>query len=97
MLNRGLFSDSEGPVPPPRRKDGGKTPEPPKSMYEKLPDSLKTELLVRTVEGDVDEKTLAQRQELTRSKSPAQLGQIHGLSDDEKVKTSEEVVNSLAV
>ena len=50
-------------------------------MYEKLPGSLKTELLVRTVEGDVDEKTLAQRQELTRSMSPAQLGQIHGLSD----------------
>lgn len=49
-------------------------------MYERLPESLKTEVLVRSV-VEVDEKVLRQRQEMTRSMSPAQLSEIHGFSD----------------
>lgn len=49
-------------------------------MYDKLPGSLKTECLVRT-KVETDEATLKQRQEMTRSMTPGQLGEIRGLSD----------------
>ena len=50
------------------------------NLYEKLPDSLKTECLVRT-KVEVDEKVLKERQEMTRSMSPVELSRIHGISD----------------
>ena len=49
------------------------------SLYGKLPSSLKSELLVKTVEDDPE--VTKQRQELCRSMSPAQLGEIRGLGD----------------
>ncbi|XP_059092500.1 uncharacterized protein LOC131887810 isoform X3 [Tigriopus californicus] len=70
-------SETGSPIPPPRRKDRDDHP---KSMYERLPESLKTEVLVRSV-VEADEKVLRQRQEMTRSMSPAQLSEIHGFSD----------------
>ncbi len=50
------------------------------NLYEKLPEGLKTEMLVRT-KVETDEQTLKERQELTRAKSPAELGKIRGFSD----------------
>ena len=48
-------------------------------MYATLPASLKTEVLVKSkIE---DEEVMRQRQELTRSKSPTELSEIHGLED----------------
>ena len=65
------------PVPPPRRsrleqlnKD---------NLYETFP-SLKTQCSVRSRVLE-DEEVIKQRQELIRSKSPAQLSEIHGLDD----------------
>jgi hypothetical protein len=51
-------TESEDPVPPPRRfkKEG---------LYESLPESLKTELQVRT-KIETDEKLVKERQELCR-------------------------------
>jgi len=78
---------SDLPIPTLRKKkkekDLAKSRESVKSqanLYEKLPSSLKTECLVRSKVDDDGEK-LKQRQELTRAKSPAALGQIEGLSD----------------
>ena len=49
--------------------------------YEGLPDSLKKECFVRSkVDGDPDDEVKA-RQELVKSMTPLQLGQIRGLSD----------------
>ncbi len=50
------------------------------NLYEKLPDSLKTEVLVRTKEVE-DDQTLKERMQMTRSMSPAELGTIRGFSD----------------
>ena len=49
------------------------------NLYEKFP-SLNQECMVRsrTIE---DEEVIKQRQELIRSKSPAELSQIHGLNE----------------
>ena len=48
--------------------------------YEALPDSLKSEVLVRT-KVEEDPEVLAERQELVKTKKPAELAEIHGLSD----------------
>ncbi len=50
------------------------------TLYDKLPDSFKAEVLVKAKE-DPDEGKIKQRQELTRSKSPHELSQITSLSD----------------
>lgn len=70
--------DPSNPVAPPRkgRDDSAEK----KTLYEKLPAGLKQECLVRTKVG-TDEQVMHDRQELTRSKTPAELGQIHGFSD----------------
>ncbi len=70
-------SSAGSPVAPPRKKDTTKSKE---NLYEKLPDSLKTEVLVRSKVVE-DDDVLRDRQELTRSRTPRQLGEIHGLSD----------------
>ena len=61
-------------APPRKSKDQGAAAEDeaPKTLYEKLPGSLKSEVLVRS-KVEVDEKVLKERQELTRSMSPAQV------------------------
>ena len=66
-------TDNAGPTPPPRRFRR-------EDLYESLPASLKTEVLVKT-KVEVDENVLKQRQELTRSKSPAELSEMRGLDD----------------
>ena len=50
------------------------------NLYERLPESLKVECLVRTKMGE-DEEVLRQRQEMTRTMTPAELGEIRSLSD----------------
>ena len=50
------------------------------NLYEKLPDSLKAECLVRT-KVEEDEEVLKERQQMTRAMSPAELSKIHGFSD----------------
>ena len=74
LFSRGN-SDSAAPVAPPRRnkdQSAAAEDEAPKTLYEKLPDSFKSEVLVRS-KVEVDEKVLKERQELTRSMSPAQV------------------------
>merc|ERR1711963_1319058 len=60
------------PVPPPRgqKKEG---------IYDSIPASLKSELIVKSVEQNQD--LVAERQETIRTHTPAQLSEIHGLSD----------------
>jgi hypothetical protein len=48
------------------------------TLYEKLPASLKAEVMVRA--KDTDQEKSKQRQELIRSKSPHELSQITSLS-----------------
>ena len=76
LLNKKATSDAvdnAGPTPPPRRFRR-------EELYDSLPASLKTEVLVKT-KVETDEEVLKQRQELTRSKSPAQLSEMKGLDD----------------
>ena len=62
-----------GPTPPPRRFRR-------EDIYATLPASFKTEVLVKS-KIETDDELLKARQELTRSKSPAQLSEIHGIED----------------
>ncbi len=81
---------SDFPIPTLRKKKQSKEPAEPaeeeeeakgkENLYEKLPASLKTECLVRT-KVEEDEQVLKERQEMTRSMSPAKLGQIRGITD----------------
>lgn len=48
--------------------------------YEGLPESLKSELLVRSKTGE-DTEVLKERQELVKSKKPSELAQMSGLED----------------
>ena len=48
--------------------------------YDNVPDSLKTQLLV-TSKVEEGSEVLQARQELTRTKTPNELGQMHGLDD----------------
>lgn len=74
LLNKKKATDDDsGPTPPPRRFRK-------EDIYESLPASLKTEVLVKT-KIEADEQVLKARQELARSKSPAQLSEIHRLED----------------
>merc|ERR1719328_32866 len=65
------------PVPPPRRSRLEQINK--ENLYETFP-SLNTQCLVRSKDLE-DEEVIKQRQELIRSKSPAQLSEIHGLDD----------------
>ena len=56
------------------------TKRPKETFYERLPDSLKAECLVRS-KVETDENVLRERQELTRAKTPSELGEIKGFSD----------------
>ena len=48
-------------------------------LYDTLPKSMKSELLVRA--RDEDPEVQKQRQELVRSKSPQELSQLSSISD----------------
>ena len=48
--------------------------------YDNVPEGLKKQLLVKT-KVEEDPEVLQARQTLTRTKTPNQLGQIHGLDD----------------
>jgi len=71
MLKR--KSEPGSPVAPPRR---WKT----EDIYESLPGSLKSELVVRSREMD-DPEELERRREMIRTQTPAQLSQINSISD----------------
>merc|ERR1712038_1017958 len=58
------------PVPPRKRQEG---------IYDSIPASLKSELMVKTVEQD--QELVAERQETIRTHTPAQLSEIHSISD----------------
>merc|ERR1712004_70549 len=59
------------PVPPRGQKKEG--------IYDSIPASLKSELIVKSVEQDQD--LVAERQETIRTHTPAQLSEIHSLAD----------------
>ena len=48
--------------------------------YDNVPEHMKVQLLVKT-KVEEDPEILQARQELTRTKTPNELGQIHGLDD----------------
>merc|ERR1712038_2106032 len=60
------------PVPPRGQKKEG--------IYDSIPASLKSELILKSVEQDQD--LVAERQETIRTHTPAQLSEIHSLADD---------------
>merc|ERR550534_1481379 len=59
------------PVPPRGQKKEG--------IYDSIPASLKSELIVKSVEQD--QELVAERQETIRTHTPAQLSEIHSLAD----------------
>merc|ERR1712212_1051063 len=63
-------TDTASPPAPPRKKEG---------IYDSIPASLKSELMVKTVEQN--QELVAERQETIRTHTPAQLSEIHSLSD----------------
>merc|ERR1719309_200112 len=63
------------------------------SIYESLPSSLKSELIVRSREIE-DPEELEQRKELIRTQTPAQLSEIHSISDLPVPKFIENLVKS---
>merc|ERR1719370_210307 len=63
-------TDTASPPVPPRKKEG---------IYDSIPASLKSELMVKTVEQN--QELVAERQETIRTHTPAQLSEIHSLSD----------------
>merc|ERR1711971_194791 len=63
-------TDAASPPVPPRKKEG---------IYDSIPASLKSELMVKTVEQN--QELVAERQETIRTHTPAQLSEIHSLPD----------------
>eukprot|EP00092_Neocalanus_flemingeri_P085459 GFUD01107548.1.p1 GENE.GFUD01107548.1~~GFUD01107548.1.p1 ORF type:complete len:2241 (+),score=686.17 GFUD01107548.1:98-6820(+) len=77
-------SEPECPTPPPRKWKK-------EDIYESIPSSLRSELVVKTmVEEDVEEVEL--RKELIRTHTPAQLSEIHSISDFPVPKCLENLV-----
>ena len=72
----GIFSsEPTSPTPPPREKWKKE------DLYESIPSSLKSELIVRSKEVEMDLDELSERQELIRTQSPVQLSEIHSMAD----------------
>merc|ERR1711990_1355812 len=63
-------TETASPPVPARKKEG---------IYDSIPASLKSELMVKTVEQN--QELVAERQETIRTHTPAQLSEIHSLSD----------------
>ena len=75
MLAVHFSEQTEATSPPvPARKKEKK-----EGIYDSIPASLKSELMVKTVEQD--QELVAERQETIRTHTPAQLSEIHSLSD----------------
>ena len=74
------------PTPPPRKWKR-------EDIYESIPSSLKSELIVRSREIE-DPEELEQRKELIRTQTPAQLSEIHSISDLPVPKFIENLVKS---
>ena len=66
-------SGPEFPTPPPRKWKR-------EDIYESIPSSLKSELVVRSREME-DPEELEHRKELIRTQTPAQLSEIHSISE----------------
>merc|ERR1719510_1163972 len=77
LLQKPSVAD-DAPVPPPRRARLENLRK--ENLYATLPASLKTELMVQSKVLE-DEEVIKLRQELVKSKSPAELSEIHGLDD----------------
>ena len=65
--------ESDSPVPPPRKWRQ-------EDIYDSIPASLKSELLVSHTTS-LDPEEAAAKMEFVRTHTPAELGQIHSLSD----------------
>lgn len=63
------------PTPPPREKWKKE------DLYESIPSSLKSELIVRSKEVAMDLDELSERQALIRTQTPVQLSEIHCVAD----------------
>merc|ERR1712088_449544 len=89
-----ISSMSDFPIPTPvenllkKKSEQTETASPPvparkkekkEGIYYSIPASLKSELMVKTVEQD--QELVAERQEAIRTHTPAQLSEIHSLSD----------------
>merc|ERR1711990_737580 len=89
-----ISSMSDFPIPTPvenllkKKSEQTETASPPvparkkekkEGIYDSIPASLKSELMVKTVEQD--QELVAERQETIRTHTPAQLSEIHSLSD----------------
>merc|ERR1711962_1986085 len=72
LKKKGEQPDTASPPVPPRgqKKEG---------IYDSIPASLKSELIVKSVEQD--QELVAERQETVRTHTPAQLSEIHSLAD----------------
>jgi len=79
-------SGPELPTPPPRRWKK-------EDIYESIPSSLRSELVVRSREME-DPEELEHRKELIRTQTPAQLSEIHSLSEIPVPKFIGNLVNS---
>merc|ERR1712198_511401 len=66
-------TEATSPPVPARKKEKKE------GIYDSIPASLKSELMVKTVEQD--QELVAERQETIRTHTPAQLSEIHSLSD----------------
>merc|ERR1712173_469196 len=51
------------------------------AAYNTIPKSLREQNIVTAIKENLDPEELARNQELTRSKTPAELSQIHSLSE----------------
>jgi len=79
-------SGPELPTPPPRKWKK-------EDIYESIPSSLRSELVVRSREME-DPEELEHRKELIRTQTPAQLSEIHSLSEIPVPKFIENLVSS---
>merc|ERR1712228_477656 len=66
-------TETASPPVPARKKEKKE------GIYDSIPASLKSELMVKTVEQD--QELVAERQETIRTHTPAQLSEIHSISD----------------
>merc|ERR1712106_354459 len=73
LLKKKSEPESESPAVPPRKWKK-------EDIYESIPSSLKSELIVRSREID-DPEELEQRKELIRTHTPAQLSEINSISE----------------
>merc|ERR1712226_211235 len=81
-MGENLMTKKEAPEPAVKEEvqDEEKAEKGPFKIYDSIPASLKSELLVSHTTS-LDPEEAATRMELIRTHTPAELSQIHGLSD----------------